>query len=76
MLLFPWKEAKERSCFFIVGTSNWFDISICPGRDKGVAGRFCPLHRQMVEPKNGSWMHLPALLLGCQARRDDAAGSC
>jgi hypothetical protein len=28
------------------------------------------------EPKNGSWMHLPALLLGRQARRDDAAGSC
>jgi hypothetical protein len=28
-----------------------------------------------VQPKNGSWMHLPALLLGCQARRDDAAGS-
>jgi hypothetical protein len=25
-----------------------------------------------IHPKNGSWMHLPALLLGRQARRDDA----
>jgi hypothetical protein len=35
-----------------------------------------PVAMTKAQPKNGSWMHLPALLLGCQARRDDAAGSC
>ena len=37
---------------------------------------FSNLKSEQIKPKNGSWMHLPALLLGCQARRDDAAGSC
>jgi hypothetical protein len=30
----------------------------------------------LIIPENGSWMPVPALLLGRRARRDDAAGSC
>ena len=54
-----------------------FGASQKPASSKRAAPpRACDYIKTFLKPKNGSWMHLPALLLGRQARRDDAAGPC